>query len=516
MLYLLSLIGGALFYFGSPSMTHYWPLAIGFIPWLFAVDKKNTTREFFYLYLIMSFACNGVLHFWMPMALTEMWHFPQLISILIWLPVALFSEVTFFLWPLLLRRVFNKRVQDLSLGETLLWSAFWGVLEKGTSLIAPDEIGLGWTHFNKAIQFLDISGVSLASSALFLINICAYKLIIHKQKRYALVFAATISLIFGYGYIVEQRVEKLQKLSTSTINGLIIQPNLTHTIRDEGRTGRKNTVELIMDTQYNLTLKALKDHPKADFVFWPETTYPFYFGSANTIYEEQTESKLKDFVNNQNIDLFFGSYGKEPLENYVHNNVYLLSPHKDPLVFEKTILFPFGEYIPFSRQFPWLTKVFPNAITPIESSRIHAETMTTTTGKTLRVGSSICYEVFFEDVFRELARQGVDFSFNASNESWFYKIGEPQHSVIHIQARAAMNKKAVFKSGNTGHSLVADETGKILKITPLNQEDTIYYELPKINYGPTLYQEYGDWFYRLGLLILIIKLGLLYLRKRKK
>lgn len=514
-MYLLSFLGGILFYSSSPSILG-WPIfSFLLLPWFWSLDKSKTTKEIFWLYVALSAACNATLHFWMPLSLSEMWHYPRIVSFLLWLPMALFSEVTYFIWPFLLKIIFKKNIKDLSIKEVLLWSVFWAVLEKGGSILAPDEIGLGFTQYDVTTQILDLSGVSLASSLLFLINLCMYKIFL-KQYKYIALLVLSLGSMIGYGTYVINKVDDLTLKSKETINALIIQPNLNHHDREASRTGVKDKVEFIMNSQYNQTLQSLKQYPKTDIVFWPETTYPFFFGSSNTVYEAQTEKKLHDFVKENNINLFLGSFGKKPEDAYVYNSVYLLSPGEKTISFDKTLLFPFGEYIPFVDTFPWLVNVFPNAITPKESPKIHAESFKTTSGKTFRAGSSICYEVFFESIFRELALQDVDFSFNASNESWFYPIGEPGHAIVHARARAAMNKKPIFKSANTGHSAVIDEAGRVLAETPMDVKREIYYELPRISYGPTLYLKYGDWFSKIGSLILLLSLIRLYIRNQKK
>lgn len=87
------------------------------------------------------------------------------------------------------------------------------------------------------------------------------------------------------------------------------------------------------------------------------------------------------------------------------------------------------------------------------------------------VGFSICYDVRFPELFRQLAKQGADILIVASN---FTAVTGPPHWEVLVRARAIENQCFVIASDQTGmtgagweahgHSMIVDPWGEILSI----------------------------------------------------
>ena len=72
-------------------------------------------------------------------------------------------------------------------------------------------------------------------------------------------------------------------------------------------------------------------------------------------------------------------------------------------------------------------------------------------GDGLRIGSSICYEIAYQDDVAFQAKNS-DVIFSASNDNWFgTTIGPHQHLQI-ARYRAAENQKPLLRSTSTGIS----------------------------------------------------------------
>lgn len=88
---------------------------------------------------------------------------------------------------------------------------------------------------------------------------------------------------------------------------------------------------------------------------------------------------------------------------------------------------------------------------------------TARSGRTYRVGASICYDQVFDDPFTTPLRQGpVDFHLVASNEAWYGRTLEMDHMVAFARLRAAMTNRALVRATNSGASVVFDGRGGIL------------------------------------------------------
>ncbi|MFT7678962.1 MAG: apolipoprotein N-acyltransferase [Planctomycetota bacterium] len=83
-------------------------------------------------------------------------------------------------------------------------------------------------------------------------------------------------------------------------------------------------------------------------------------------------------------------------------------------------------------------------------------------GRTYRVGGSVCYDQVFDDPFTTPLRQGpVDFHLVASNEAWYGRTLEMDHMVAFARLRAAMTGRSLVRATNSGASVVFDGRGRI-------------------------------------------------------
>jgi apolipoprotein N-acyltransferase len=160
--------------------------------------------------------------------------------------------------------------------------------------------------------------------------------------------------------------------------------------------------------------------------------------------------------------------------------------------YDKSILMPFGEYIPFGDTFPWLYSWSPH------SGRFWPgtnEEPLAFRGHLLSV--NICYEDIFPAYVRKLMRGGPDRRipnaiFNLTNDSWYGNSVEPTEHLVLASFRAIEHRRALVRATNTGISAIVDPVGRLDRRTGQWTRETLVGSVPMMH-GRTVYAVLGDW-----------------------
>lgn len=497
------------------------PLIYGFsflvflslVPLIFILNKSNSIFQIFITSLGYSLGINLLGFFWVATGLNSMWQIPYTQGFLMASPLFLFSEFQVFFVGLI-KYFFKNKIKStfqLALISALAYSFFETLFQT----LFPDALGLNYYYWPNLAQGLDLSGASLLSFLIWLTNEFVFILLKDKKINFKLTFLLTFLYVglFIYGHIKLEKFSNLEKKS-ALVKALLIQPNLNHRERDTARTGNEFVVEKVLNTHYEMTLKGLKEYPDANFIVWPETMYPFYYQSAYDLYQEEKENEINNFLNDKNITLFFGAFGKTGEPVVIKNNMYGITHfnrNTNIQRWEKTILFPFGEYIPMVQYFPFLKSIFKKANTPTPS-----ENPSIWPVQGLNIGGSICYEILFSKLFLWQVDKEVDLVINISNESFFGTFGEPELNLLHAASRAIESRVPVLKDGNIGYTAGIKASGEIINLLETDKKGIVYTELPNVSYkhmGKSLYTKYGDWFYWFSLIFLTVYLCYSFFKK---
>jgi apolipoprotein N-acyltransferase len=167
------------------------------------------------------------------------------------------------------------------------------------------------------------------------------------------------------------------------------------------------------------------------------------------------------------------------------NTAYLVSPESKPFAadhaYSKVHLVPFGEYVPFTRSWPWLyTQLraftpyeYDYSITPGDADQ--APFVVRYDGREARFQVAICYEDSMAYRIRDMTRsadparpKAVDFVVNISNDGWFHGSIELDQHLNLCVFRAIENRVAVVRSVNTGISALIAPSGRVEKVVEKN------------------------------------------------
>lgn len=156
--------------------------------------------------------------------------------------------------------------------------------------------------------------------------------------------------------------------------------------------------------------------------------------------------------------------------------------------YDKILLLPFSEYLPFEASFPWLRALSP------ASGRFRAGERS----EPLRLaGHVFAPSICFEDLFAARAREAaaspeVGALFNATNDGWFGDTSEPWVHLAHARLRAAEVAKPLIRAATTGPSALVDARGHVVALAEPFRDAVLVADLRPSVGAPTPYARWGD------------------------
>jgi len=321
------------------------------------------------------------------------------------------------------------------------------------------------------IQIASIAGTYSISFLIVMANCALAALVLPAARslkpqgipgRKVLVSAATvfIALALFYGHWILSLAIKGDPVRISVVQGNI----------DQSKKWDPSYARAIMQTYAELTQEAAKDRPS--LIIWPETASPGAINQDIRLYME-----VKNIAEKAGTYILLGSSQHQKFETkggkefkYL-NSAYLIYP--DPKIartqrYDKIILFPFGEYLPFKEFIPWPYFGVPNI-----SEYVPGREFTVFKLPDSLVGVTICWENVFPDLARQFVKCGAQFMINITNEAWFGKSAAPYQLVAISVFRAVENRIFWVRCANTGVSCIIDPCGRIIaRVQDDKGEDT--------------------------------------------
>ncbi|MFC2049289.1 apolipoprotein N-acyltransferase [Chlamydiota bacterium] len=175
-----------------------------------------------------------------------------------------------------------------------------------------------------------------------------------------------------------------------------------------------------------------------------------------------------------------------------YNAAFLVRPFTEELSrYEKRVLVPMGEYIPFN----WCKKILSkygimDSFTPGKEAKVFPISHGI-------VGVSICYEETYGYLMRQSRLKGADILVNLTNDVWYPRSRLPAIHFFHGRLRALEAGVPILRACNTGVTCAVDALGRIVGELPCDTAQhactpsVLTAHLPRYHY-PTLYTRCGD------------------------
>jgi len=374
------------------------------------------------------------------------------------------------------------------------------------------NLGYALSDYTVLIQAADLGGVSLISFFLLLVNVFFY-LALQKKKQYLIGIAALLIVWTGYGIWCLKTIQ----LSKTDSKIAIMQPSIPQVEKWE----TEHFDELYQRYQ-GLTRQAARD--SAQLLIWPEAAMPAYI-----LRDPGYLPLVQNLCDDNKMDIFTGfpdvlpAPADYPGGAYYFNAATLFKPFRrydDP--YYKMILVPVGERMPLLNYLPFMWKLqFGQA-----NWEYGTKCKYFTSGK-VTFSPQICFEIAFSELNRKMAFRNlgegrlsakskpdkIDFLVNITNDAWFGKSSGPWIHGMMTKFRAVENRIQIYRSANTGISMVVDPLGRVISKTGLFEITLLKSPLYHSAKIPLYYWLYG-WTRLVCLFTIVLLLYALFRRNK--
>jgi len=187
--------------------------------------------------------------------------------------------------------------------------------------------------------------------------------------------------------------------------------------------------------------------------------------------------------------------------------------------YRKQHLVPFGEYIPLDKMIPVLQKLAPTGVSCTAGKDASLITLTDQEGRSIKVGSLICFEDTLPSLSRKSVRAGADLLALMTNDAWFNGSIEPQQHLNQSVFRAVECGIPMVRAANSGISCVVDVVGRVRELTSDGRNtDFTGFLLTQVYIPPeplpAPYAKWGDWILAIPGMIALLLVAGFALRKK--
>lgn len=178
-------------------------------------------------------------------------------------------------------------------------------------------------------------------------------------------------------------------------------------------------------------------------------------------------------------------------ETESYSSAYYFWPRGDSgFRYEKRILLPMGEYIPFKCCQRIAAKYgITGSFRPGEEAKVFP-------GSKVPFGLSVCYEETYGNLMRESRLKGSELLINVTSDVWYPNSRLPKQHFDHARLRSIEMGIPLVRACNTGITSAFNSLGEVVE--SLNEKDEwvrqgLFVKVPLYHY-PTLYSFLGDGF----------------------
>lgn len=378
--------------------------------------------------------------------------------------------------------------------------------------------GFGWNALGVTqhavwplIQIADLGGVALISwivafvNFIFALHLRRLQLELKriqslKPRLDLIVMIALLSLCFVYGV---RRMYESFPLKTH-LRFLAVQPAIP---QDPWKPVPASEA---LGTMKQLTLQGLAAAP-IDLIVWPETPM-----AASVLAHSTFRAIAQEIIQDRRNALLLGS------NDYVYNKVYnaaMLLQNGTAQIYHKQHLVLMGEYVPFSKQLPFLRRFVPEGI---DFSHGKSPEILRLANTDLKIAPLICFEDTLSDVVRKSLPLRPDLLINLTNDGWFRRSAAAQQHMDNALFRAVEYRLPMLRVTNNGITAVISEKGIPIQIFRSASGDLHGSGWMKeslaipLRDSSTFYAQWGNWVPSLGVFFLILMFAKEYWLWRKK
>lgn len=447
---------------GAPPGGITWLLWLGFLP-LTVVARACRGRRAGHTLLVgwVGGLCIGLVGFpWIAETLERFGGLP--------LPVALFGLLVFSAWTAV---PFGLWTLGVARGPergalAIVWPlVLWTALVQAWPALFPYTVVIGLAEAPVWMQAAELGGVPLVAAQVLLVGVLLGDAVLggSPRARVARVAIAAAIPVVSAG-LGKWRLDQIdaEQAEARRVRFGVVQPNTALGDLDTG------------DRMLRLrVMSRLAAEQGAQVLVWPEAgAFPF---RTRRPFLRDFPDPYRSVLRGHGLPTIFGAGSYDSGVRWEHNTVYAMAA--DGTVtgsFDKTILVPFGEYVPWVDP-GWAIRQVPSMSHNLAGegpARFVMQPAATTTDPApapLSAGPLICYEDIFPGFAHEVATQpgGIDVFVNVTIDTWFGETAEPWEHLALAQFRSVEHRVPMVRSVAAGVSSVVDAGGRLVAHLPV-------------------------------------------------
>lgn len=477
--YFLCALGGLAI--ALPFVAPAWgPVAwIAFAPLLWAAPRAPSYRQSVALGMVTGVVANGVVCWWLIDTITIFGGFPWALAGLFYAVLILYTGIPFAAVAAALRFAGPA-------APRLLAPALWVGTEYLFPNLFPWRMAYTQREFPLLIQSADIAGPFLLSFAILWCNAA----LVRPRILRIVPPLILVGLLVGYGQWQIPRIQTAMQEAPSLRVGLV-QGNLSLFAKRDPTDLDKNL------STYRRLSESLQ--PPPDLLVWPETVVTW------GLPQDRPLELARDPYPEAPAALLFGAVSyRQTVRGLDWYNSLFLRKADGTLNgrYDKMVLMPFGEFLPFSDRFPIIRSWSPNT----GDFQAGTQPKVLSLNEEVRIGPAICYEDMMTTPLGTSAAQGANLLISVANDAWY---GDSAALLLHEtlgQWRAVENRRYFLRATNSGLTSAIDPLGRRFFELPQGQSaaGTL---TARLLTASTLYQRHPDRFPQFVLGLGLVLLG---------
>lgn len=504
--WLLAFLSGVVGFLGYVGFDQFYLEWVFMVPLLWAIRDKTPGRVFLLGWLTGTVGHAGG-GYWFSHMLTEFVGLNIIFACIGLIFYAAYNGLTYAIFAWVINRLQVKK------GWSVWWTApvVWTAIENIYPFIFPNFLGASQYMLLPLIQIADVTGILGLSFLVVWCNAMVFILLENHMMKRKLpilkltVFASVAGMILVYGTIRIRQMDAAVAAAPE-IKVVMIQAG-------EGGVGKHKDPRQFVQLHQDLTRQAASgaSSQDADLVIWPESVLPQPISREMEQLPETLFDKMPKPV-------LFGAYTAERTEGKIKNYVSAVLVDEESRIqglYDKHMMVPFGEYIPFGETIPALYNLLPYTTRFWPGENIDFLNF-----KDYIFQVNICYEDLFPSLIWQNMVGGIFLGkglphaiINLTNDSWYGDTFEPIQHLANAAFRSIEHRRALVRSTNTGISAIVDPVGRLDKRTGQWTQEIFSGDVPMMT-GRTFYSYGGNWLGVITMLISIIAIGLTFIRKR--
>jgi apolipoprotein N-acyltransferase len=359
-------------------------------------------------------------------------------------------------------------------------------------LLFPVYLGHALAERTTLVQMSDLGGPLLLSAFAATLNLTAFETWrwIRGERALPAAVGTFAALALGAAWVYgATRIAEIERAGAGApaLRVGIVQGNLG--VHEKGN-------EAALDhRRYLEQTRELLAEGDVDLVVWPETVYTRGLRGPLPISGDLVRQELR-------VPLLFGAafVRGESGRRLAYNSALLVGA--DGVIrdlYEKNLLIPFTEYVPFAGLAPSIGERF------VRASHFTAagETPPLSLGP-WRMVTPICYEAVRPTFVRRMVTEAKPHLLvTLANDAWF---GDSQGPWLHLamaKLRAIEHRRYMVRATNSGVSAVIDPAGREVVRAGLLTRENLRATVRMLD-RPTVYTRYGDWVGLLSAAIVVV------------